>query len=83
MPQSELDDTRLANEAQVIQSAGSTSTARTLTHIVYHILANPQICERLTQELRDTMAEWPEKVPTWVDLEAVPYLQACLKEGLR
>ncbi|MCJ1386411.1 hypothetical protein MMC17_009537 [Xylographa soralifera] len=83
MPQSELDDARLANEAQVIQSAGSTSTARTLTHIVYHVLANPPIRERLTQELRDVMAEWPEKVPTWIDLEAVPYLQACLKEGLR
>lgn len=83
MPQSELDDKRLANEAQVIQSAGSTSTARTLTHIVYYILSNPDIRKRLTEELREIMAEWPAKVPTWVDLEGISYLQACLKEGLR
>ncbi|KAL8638984.1 MAG: hypothetical protein Q9226_008936, partial [Calogaya cf. arnoldii] len=83
MPESELDDQRLANEAQVILSAGSTSTARTLTHITCHLLANPRIRSRLDYELKDTMAEWPDKVPSWVELEQVPYLQAVLKEGLR
>nr|POE90122.1 trichodiene oxygenase [Quercus suber] len=83
MAESELGDMRLANEAQVIQSAGSTSTARTLTHIVYHILANPRIRHRLGDELSDLMSKWPSKVPSWVELENVSYLQACLKEGLR
>ena len=83
MPESELSDQRLANEAQVLQSAGSTSTARTLTHIVYHVLANEHIRLRLRQAVSDIMIDWPEKVPTWVELENVPYLQAVLKEGLR
>ncbi|KAI4284882.1 MAG: hypothetical protein L6R38_001091 [Xanthoria sp. 2 TBL-2021] len=83
MPESELGDQRLANEAQVILSAGSTSTARTLTHITCHLLANPRIRSRLGYELKDIMAEWPDKVPSWVELEHVPYLQAVLKEGLR
>ncbi|KAL8948518.1 MAG: hypothetical protein Q9222_005299 [Ikaeria aurantiellina] len=83
MPESELADNRLANEAQVILSAGSTSTARTLTHITCHVLANPRIECRLREELRQIMAGWPEKVPSWVELEGVPYLQAVLKEGLR
>ena len=83
MPESELADQRLANEAQVIQSAGSTSTARTLTHITYHVLANERIRVQLEQEVASVMAGWPEKIPSWVDLEGVPYLQAVLKEGLR
>ncbi len=83
MPESELADERLAKEAQVILSAGSTSTARTLTHITYYILANPHIRSRLQEELSGVMAGWPDKVPSWVDLEGVPYLQALLKEGLR
>jgi cytochrome P450 len=83
MPESELSDERLAKEAQVILSAGSTSTARTLSHIVYYVLAKPQISSRLQADLADVMAEWPEKVPTWVDLEGVTYLQALVKEGLR
>lgn len=83
MPESELADERLAKEAQVILSAGSTSTARTLSHITYYILANPPIRSRLQEELSEIMAAWPEKVPSWVDLEGVHYLQALLKEGLR
>lgn len=83
MPESELADERLAKEAQVIQSAGSTSTARTLTHITCYVLENPHIRGRLSEELREIMAGWPNKVPTWVDLEGIPYLQAVLKEGLR
>jgi cytochrome P450 len=83
MPESELADERLAKEAQVIQSAGSTSTARTLSHITVYILATSSIRERLRDELRDVMAEWPEKYPSWVELERLEYLQAVLNEGLR
>ncbi|EEA28685.1 hypothetical protein TMatcc_002964 [Talaromyces marneffei ATCC 18224] len=83
MPESELDDQRLANEAQVIMSAGSTSTARTLSHITCHILSRPDIRKRLGEELAQTMADWPAKIPTWVELEELPYLQALIKEGLR
>lgn len=83
MVESELADERLAKEAQVIQSAGSTSTARTLSHITFYILATPRIRERLKEELRDVMAGWPDRVPSWVELENVQYLQAIIKEGLR
>lgn len=83
MPESELADERLAKEAQVILSAGSTSTARTLSHITYYVLANQRIRSRLQEELSGVMAAWPDKAPSWVDLEGLPYLQALLKEGLR
>jgi len=83
MPESEQSDERLAKEAQVIQSAGSTSTARTLSHITFYILATPAIRERLQNELRNIMVGWPDKYPSWVELERLDYLQAVLKEGLR
>lgn len=83
MPESELSDDRLAKEAQVLLAAGTASTARTLGFISYYILANPHIHSRLEEELRDTMASYPEHMPSWAELEKVQYLQALIKEGLR
>ena len=83
MPESELSDDRLAKEAQVLLGGGTASTARTLSFISYYVLANPPIRSRLQEELRDTMAGFPEHVPSWAELERVTYLQALIKEGLR
>ncbi|KAI3326694.1 cytochrome P450 family protein [Xylariaceae sp. AK1471] len=83
LPPSELADERLSKEAQVLLGAGTVSTARTLDFICYYIMANPAIRERLTEELRDVMVGYPEKKPTWAQLEKVVYMQALIKEGLR
>ena len=83
MPESERSDDRLAKEAQVLLAAGTANTARTLGFISYYILANPHIHARLQEELRDTMSTYPEQVPSWADLERLPYLQALIKEGVR
>ncbi|KAL8720262.1 MAG: hypothetical protein Q9225_002860 [Loekoesia sp. 1 TL-2023] len=83
MPESERSDERLAKEAQVLLAGGTASTARTLTFISYYILSRPEVHSRLKQELRDTMATYPENIPSWADLERLSYLQALIKEGLR
>lgn len=83
MPESELSDDRLAKEAQVVLGGGTASTARTLGFVSYYILANKHIQTRLQDELREVMADWPHKTPSWADLERVQYLQALIKEGLR
>lgn len=83
MPLSELSDERLAKEAQELLGGGTASTARTLGFISYDVLANPHIRARLRDELRETISGWPEKVPSWADLERLPYLQALIKEALR
>ena len=83
MAESELSIDRLAKEAQVMLGAGTASTARTLDFILYYILANHQIRSTLREELRDIMAGYPEKKPSWADLEKLPYLQGIIKEGLR
>ena len=83
LPQSELTTSRLSREAQVLLGAGTVSTARTLDFITYYILARPEIERRLREELKDVMADYPTKTPTWYQLEKLPYLQALIKEGLR
>lgn len=83
LPESELTVERLASEAQVLMGAGTVTTARSMDHLVFHILSNERVRLRLREELADAMADWPEKTPSWQTLEKLPYLQACIKEGLR
>ena len=83
MPESERSDNRLASEAQVLLGAGTVTTARMLGYISYYILADPAIRTRLHKELQEPMFRYPEVVPTWAELEKVPFLQALIKEGLR
>ncbi|CCC05821.1 unnamed protein product [Sordaria macrospora k-hell] len=74
---------RLVKEAKLIFLGGTISTGRTLGFVSYYILSRPYIKARLGGELRDVMTAWPEVVPTWIELEKLPYLQAVIKEALR
>lgn len=83
LPSSELSEERLLREAQVLIGTGTITTAGTMGFICYYIMANPAIRERLAAELADVMEGYPEKKPSWAELEKVEYLQAIIKEGLR
>ncbi|OCL09523.1 cytochrome P450 [Glonium stellatum] len=83
LAESDLSVDRLTKEAQILLGAGSVSTARTIHYIVFYLLSNEHMRKRLEEELKDAMAEWPEKKLTWAQLEKVLYLQALIKEGLR
>ena len=80
---SELTDERLSREAQVLIGSGTITTAGTISFLCYYIMANPAIRERLAEELKGVMEGYPEKKPTWAQLERVAYFQALIKEGLR
>lgn len=83
LPPSELTDERLSKEAQVLIGSGTITTAGTLCFICYYIMANPAIRKRLEEELKGAMEGYPEKKPTWAQLEKLPYMQALIKETLR
>ncbi|KAF7586836.1 hypothetical protein BBP40_008244 [Aspergillus hancockii] len=83
MPESERSPERLVKEAQILLGAGTATTARAIGFASYYILANPEIDTFLKAELRDVMDGWPDRVPTWAELERLPYLQAIIKESLR
>jgi len=83
MLESERSEERLAKEAQLLLGGGTASTARTIGFATVYILSDPKIRARLEQELREPMAGWPDRVPTWAELERLPFLQALIKESLR
>ncbi|KAF4635062.1 hypothetical protein G7Y89_g3029 [Cudoniella acicularis] len=83
LPESELSVERLTKEAQVLLGAGTVSTARTLYFVCYYVIANEKIRRRLTDELKDVMVDYPNTVPSFLQLEKLPYLTALIKEALR
>nr|UYM26528.1 cytochrome P450 [Talaromyces wortmannii] len=83
LPNSELSVERLSKEAQVLLGAGTVSTARTLDFICYYVLVNENIHRKLQNELADIMANYPAQIPSFVQLEKLPFLTALIKEGLR
>lgn len=56
------------------------STGWALGVTSYHILANPEIERRLKAELSNAIPD-PDEIPTWMELEKLPYLSAVITEG--
>lgn len=73
LPKEEIDTQRLADEALVLITAGSETTSRALTTIIYHVLENPEICTILQRELDAAMPDANMEV-SYSTLEALPYL---------
>jgi cytochrome P450 len=51
-----------------------------LKSIIYYILKSPSVKAKLVEELRSASLSFPSSYQSLVDL---PYLDACIKEGLR
>jgi cytochrome P450 len=82
IPTEEKSVNRLAEEARVIISAGSITTAHLLTLTIYHILANEKVHSTLQAELKKTTTSASGTTSTQT-LEPLPYLNAVIKEGYR
>lgn len=50
--------------------------------VMYHILANPDILQQLTSELKEVMKN-PSVIPPFAELEKLSYLNAVVSEGFR
>jgi cytochrome P450 len=83
LPEFEKHASRLSAETVVILGGGSINPSATLTLITYYVLARPHMHKRLSEELKDVMVWFPDRLPTRTELEKVSYLVACVKEGLR
>ena len=75
LPPTEKTFEHLSHEVMTLTSAGMETTAYVLRVTVYHLYKNPSILQALRNELAST---GPDQ-----SLEALPYLTAVLKEGLR
>ncbi|KAL8860495.1 MAG: hypothetical protein Q9178_003154 [Gyalolechia marmorata] len=73
---------KIAREGMSLLIAGTVTTAVTLSLITYHLLVNPDKLARLREELEQAVPD-SNLLPPISRLEAVPYLYACVQEGLR
>ncbi|KAL2839393.1 cytochrome P450 [Aspergillus pseudoustus] len=65
--------------------AGSDSTSISLTAILYNLCKHQNVYQKLREEVELAETEGRLSVPeiTFHEAQALPYLQACIKEGLR
>jgi cytochrome P450 len=73
---------RLASEAQVLMGAGTVTTAQSMSHLVVNVLLRPGVEKQLREEFAVLMKHLGEAyLPEAQELEKLPYLQACVREG--
>ncbi|KAJ4244772.1 hypothetical protein NW762_014349 [Fusarium torreyae] len=82
IPNSEKGTKRLTDEAMVLVTAGSETTASTLAAITYHLLADTSLMARLRAELKTVMPE-PDQLPDQTKLKNLPFLNALIEEAIR
>ncbi|KAK6851687.1 hypothetical protein PG995_011812 [Apiospora arundinis] len=82
LPPAEKSVDRLQDEAQILVGAGTETTAKSFSFITFYLNADPAKRQRLRDELKTA---GPEADGTFslAKLEKLPYLTACIMEGLR
>ncbi|KAK7936023.1 cytochrome P450 [Apiospora marii] len=74
-----LDDMHV--NAELFMTAGTETTASLLTGLTYYLLANPDKMKILTDEIRQAFPS--SDAISMEELASLPYLNACIREGLR
>ena len=65
-------------------NAGSDTTAIAARSIIYHLLKNPECKRRLVEEMDDFRRRGElSSPPRYAEAQKMPYLQACMYEGMR
>ncbi|KAI1818677.1 putative cytochrome P450 [Poronia punctata] len=82
LPENEKTLSRLWQEGQIIIGAGTETTAWTLSVILFYILRDRTVYKNLMTELEAAIPD-PTSHPSCNELEKLPYLSACISEGLR
>ncbi|KAF2807697.1 trichodiene oxygenase [Mytilinidion resinicola] len=82
LPQTEKTIIRLVDESATVVGAGIMTTAWVLSVTTFHVTNNASIQHKLRNELEAALPD-PTQPLDWVKLEQLPYLAACVKEGLR
>ncbi|KAJ7306251.1 benzoate para-hydroxylase [Mycena albidolilacea] len=71
----------LVAETVTLLSAGSDTTASSLTALIYFVKTHPQIHRKLTAELKQVIDQ--EDIPTHTQVKKLEYLRVVINEGLR
>jgi cytochrome P450 len=81
LPKGEKSNARLGDEAQLIVAAGLITTSWALSVASFHIISNTDVSNKLRREL--LYANPAVKNANWHELEKLPYLHGCIREGSR
>jgi len=73
----------LTAEALTLLIAGSDTTSNSTCAIFYHLARNRHVQEKLHKELDETLGTEDETVATGQQVKKLPFLDACINEGLR
>ncbi|XRM37641.1 hypothetical protein ABZX51_001103 [Aspergillus tubingensis] len=76
-----VDGSLAVTEVTIALFAGSDTTATSIRALLLHIITNPLVYKRLTDEIRNAATTTP--IITERETKSLPYLQACILEGLR
>lgn len=82
LPPSEKALQRMTEEGFSLFVAGTETVSWTLSVITYHLLSKPHLLQKVTAEVSQVSTGEGE-VPSWTELEKLPYLTAVIVEGLR
>lgn len=82
VPPHEKSVARLTEEAQALTGAGTMTTATALDATIFYLLKSPTCLKNLRQELNAAVPNLAA-MPTFAELEKLPYLTAVLHEALR
>jgi cytochrome P450 len=72
----------LSETSQLVARAAVSNLSQILAFISYEILENPDTEQKLRNELKPFFTD-PDKIPKAKELEKLPFLTGCVKEGLR
>ncbi|KUL84954.1 hypothetical protein ZTR_07907 [Talaromyces verruculosus] len=77
-----LTDDELIEESSTMFFAGTDTTATSVSVGLWHLIHQPDVYARLQEELKRVMPN-VDSGPSLRQLESLPLLEACIKEGLR
>ena len=77
-----LSDDEIAAQSIGFLQAGSDTTSVTLSLTCFFIAANPEVQEKLHQEV-DSMCPEDEEIPSYDTVRELPYLDMVIAETLR
>lgn len=86
LPKQEKTVERLRGEGQTLIGAGTLTTANVLKTVLFHLLDNPPLLHNVLEELNQAFPDYtanPVRKPCLDVLEKMPFLTACITEGLR
>ena len=76
----EMNDANALSMATTNISAGSDTTAISTRSVIYYLLKNPECKEEINTQMKEAKLT---EIITLEQTKRIPYLQACLYEGLR